>query len=261
MSTYFLILVIFSTFCDSKPNTVYNYVITKTWNGYDVTVGEEIYITFSIEEICGGPLEKRLQININAPFYNDPPIPSNNSTSVLEPTWGLWDYEVVELYFYGKDEEYMEIQLGPHGHHLVLYLKGYRNIIKKHLPLEYPLQTQIMSASGPGLSQGRRWLAEARIPGKYFPCSIFLHNAFAIHKSGLERTYLALYPTFPGEIKEPDFHYNILKIFQNFSFHQELNEECDKIIETSTGLKKKVPKFCLYFLTVLIAIKNIVCEF
>ena len=51
---------------------------------------------------------------------------------------GLWDYEVVEAFFLcSKTEQYLEIELGPHGHHLVLLLNGRKNIFKKCLPIKW----------------------------------------------------------------------------------------------------------------------------
>ena len=51
---------------------------------------------------------------------------------------------------------------------------------------------------------GNLWQGEAIIPGVYFPKEITKMNAYAIHGSGDERTYEALYPTTNGKYKEPD---------------------------------------------------------
>ena len=52
---------------------------------------------------------------------------------------GLWDYEVVEIFFLAsKNEEmYLELEFGPHGHHLGLLLHGRRNCLIHSFPITY----------------------------------------------------------------------------------------------------------------------------
>ena len=86
-------------------------------------------------------------LRINAPFYNDP-VPNksgddiNDSDSVDNRAFmGLWDYEVVEAFFLcSKTQQYLEIEVGPHGHHLVLLLNGRKNIIKECLPIKWDVR-------------------------------------------------------------------------------------------------------------------------
>ena len=81
---------------------------------------------------------------IDAPFYNDP-APSveeeqnpENQSRDNKSLMGLWDYEVVEGFFLSsKTQQYLEVEFGPHGHHLVLFLHGRKNIIKECIPIEY----------------------------------------------------------------------------------------------------------------------------
>ena len=50
----------------------------------------------------------------------------------------LYNYEVAEAFFLcKKSEQYVELEFGPHGEHLVLFLDGRRNDIMKMLPLNY----------------------------------------------------------------------------------------------------------------------------
>ena len=49
----------------------------------------------------------------------------------------------------------------------------------------------------------KTWSGEARIPLDYFPPDVSLFNAFAIHGSGEQRKYEALFEV-PGP--QPDFH-------------------------------------------------------
>ena len=89
-----------------------------------------------------------LHLTVEAPFYGDPPPPGPPG-----PCWGLWNHEVVELFLLGDDDRYLEIELSPHGHHLVLVLHGERNPIQRELPLDYAARI-----IAPG-----RWLGEARL--------------------------------------------------------------------------------------------------
>ncbi|OXA54265.1 hypothetical protein Fcan01_10867 [Folsomia candida] len=226
---------------------VNNYILTKTWNGVEnLPDGEEIYVSFWIEKQCDE--NSFLRIVTNAPFYNDPPIPTN---STLSPLWGLWEYEVVELYFYGRDENYMEIQLGPGGHYLILKLHGYRNITETHLPLEEDnFQVEFMTT--PENQNLTRWIGNVAIPGEYIPCDVYRHNAFAIHKSGSERRYVALYPVKEGEIEEPDFHY--LRPFKGFRFDEEINTRCKsgRKVRSGSGVNKANCMVLLFMFFVLI---------
>ena len=83
-------------------------------------------------------------MNVDAPFHDDPipRITDNNSTCTSSSHngafMGLWEYEVVEAFFLcSETKQYLEVELGPHGHHLVLLLDGRKNIIKSCLPLRW----------------------------------------------------------------------------------------------------------------------------
>ena len=86
-----------------------------------------------------------ITIAVDAPFYNDPkPTDANlshtgNSSGDSKGSFmGLWDYEVVEAFFLSSEtKQYLEVELGPHGHHLVLFLNGKKNIIKQCLPIKW----------------------------------------------------------------------------------------------------------------------------
>ena len=85
-----------------------------------------------------------ITIAVDAPFYNDPrPTDTNlshksSSGDSKGSFMGLWDYEVVEAFFLSSEtKQYLEVELGPHGHHLVLFLNGKKNIIKQCLPIKW----------------------------------------------------------------------------------------------------------------------------
>lgn len=137
-------------------------------------------------------MARGLRITVDAPYHGDPP-----PAGPPGPTDGLWDFEVVELFVVGAaDDEgrprYTEIELSPHGHHLVLELAGERNIVRRLLPLEYR-----------AVVDGKRWSGEAILEGRFLPPPPYRGNAFAIHGRGAGRRYLAATPV-PGE--RPDFH-------------------------------------------------------
>lgn len=56
-----------------------------------------------------------------------------------EAYYKLWEYEVVELFFYSsKDKLYLEVEFGPHGQHLGLLLKQpVHNCILHSFPIDY----------------------------------------------------------------------------------------------------------------------------
>jgi hypothetical protein len=99
---------------------------------------------------------------------------------------------VVELFLAGPGDRYLEIELGPGGHHLVLLLGGVRKVVQEQLPLDFHVQ----HANG-------RWSGRAWLPAGWLPEGPWRTNAYAIHGLGAERRYLAAFPV-PGEA--PDFH-------------------------------------------------------
>ena len=120
-----------------------------------------------------------LEIQVVAPFHADPPPPGPAGS-----LHGLWEYEVVELFLLGDREEYLEVELGPHGHYLALRLRGRRNIVRRDIALEH-------RATIEGSGEGARWTASARVPARWLPRGVHAANAYAIHGTGPERRYLA----------------------------------------------------------------------
>ena len=82
-----------------------------------------------------------LGIEIEAPFFDDPAPDSDPGKQ--QAFLGLWDYEVVEIFFLAssknekEDEMYLELEFGPHGHHLGLLLHGRRNCLIHSFPITY----------------------------------------------------------------------------------------------------------------------------
>eukprot|EP00794_Sanderia_malayensis_P007400 gene7401-8220_t len=134
-----------------------------------------------------------LDIEVEAPFFDDP-APNGKPG---QPFPQLWDYEVVEAFFLGEDDKYLEVELCPHGQHLVLLLNGRRNMLKDQLSLEYSSHID---------KEKKKWTGKARIPFSYFPVDVTKFNAYAIHGSGEMRIYEALYPADASKHDAPDFH-------------------------------------------------------
>lgn len=178
--------------------------IRTTWDSDDVDYNP-IHI-----ELCWNLNDDFLTANFSAPFYDDP-----ESANGLpgEPCAQLWDYEVVELFFLAEDERYLEVEVSPHGQHLVLLLNGRRNIIKDMLPMNFS------SSINP---RDKTWNGIAKIPLSYFPPNICKFNAYAIHGSGEKRVYEALFPVPKGKFDYPDFHR--LEYFTSFELSDLFSE-------------------------------------
>ncbi|MCW7754015.1 hypothetical protein OOT00_08450 [Desulfobotulus sp. H1] len=158
----------------------YGLDILNDWQGRNIPEKERGQIQFSIDS-------HGLSIWTDAPYFADPaPATPPGSTD------RLWEYEVVELFFVSDNGRYMEIEMGPHGHYLVLLLKGIRCLEKAHIPMEFQ-----------SVVKDKRWQGKARILLRYLPLPLMGANAFAIHGPAEQRRYLCAFPT-GGD--QPDFH-------------------------------------------------------
>lgn len=158
-----------------------DYTVWYTWDGQNIPKEEEVY--FSLELLENGDLD----IKIEAPFHDDP-APRGEKGSF----WGLWEYEVAEIFLVGEDGHYTELEFSPHGHYLTLRLDAPRSVIAKEEFLQY--QAKII---------GTRWKGHSIVPKKLLPFSIHRVNCFAIHGQDEDRRYLTHWPL-SGD--KPDFH-------------------------------------------------------
>lgn len=199
--TYVLSLVV-PWICDSVTARAIHIpvAITKTWNGSNID-HRPVRLVFA--QATGG-----IEIRVKAPFFNDPGNPGGQPG---EPFNGLWDYEVVEAFFLNDKNQYLEIELCPHGQHLVLLLKGYRDMFASQLPLNFTSS----------INNGN-WTGCAFVPASYFPPKVTKFNAYAIHGSGAGRVYETLYPASAKKHIEPDFHR--LEYFRAINFRTLLPE-------------------------------------
>ena len=154
--------------------------VAQTWKGEPLSREDTATLHLSWEG-------DDLVLRVEAPFADDPA-----PESPPGPVWGLWDYEVVELFLVGEKDRYTEIELGPHGHHLVLRLDGVRRIVERELAIDF----ETMRHDG-------QWTGTARVPRQLLPDPIQRLNAFAIRGTGRQRRFMA-WSAVPGDA--PDFH-------------------------------------------------------
>ena len=153
--------------------------IATSWDGEAAAPSEVATVT----------LHRRpegLLVGVRAPLHGDPVPPGEGST------WGLWEFEVVELFVLGADEHYTEVELGLHGHFLVLMLEGVRNVVARELPIPFQV-----------VREGSHWRGEAVVPWSLLPKEPWRGNAYAIHGVGEGRRYLVHHPL---DTSQPDFH-------------------------------------------------------
>lgn len=153
--------------------------IGHRWSGEPVPAEAVARIRWSLGDV--------LRVEVDAPFHDDP-APAGPPGSVD----ALWNHEVVELFLLGTGERYLEIELGPRGHYLVLQLAGVRQPTAMGLPIQFRATIH-----------GDRWQGVAEVPSELVPAGVHRFNAYRIHGQGDGRTYLAHAPT-KGDA--PDFH-------------------------------------------------------
>ena len=160
--------------------------VASIWDG---AAADQCEVATLRLESSGGDL----RVHVDAPYHDDP-----RPSGEPGPTPGLWNYEVVELFIAearsDTDIRYLEIELSPHGHHLVLRLQGIRRVVKEGLDLSFAADID---------SKARRWKGDALVPRSWLPPAPHRVNAFSMHGRGDARRYLAWSPV-PS--RQPDFH-------------------------------------------------------
>ncbi|XP_007895899.1 UPF0462 protein C4orf33 homolog isoform X2 [Callorhinchus milii] len=195
--------------------------ITNTWDSSPVC---HEGISLSLK-----PGDEGILFEVNGPFFNDPLAPPGEKG---KPFNQLWDYEVAEAFFLNSiSNQYLEVELCPHGQHLVLLLSGRRKVWQHELSLTYESSTN-----------GQKWEGRALIPWSYFPPAVNNFNAYAIHGSGAARVYEALYPVPKHEVmegQEPDFHR--LEYFKDFNLKSTMKEDWEQpnsdLWESASGIR------------------------
>jgi len=192
--------------------------VKNLWNGNNPSPQEATApVKFCLSSCSDGDL---VDVKIEAPFYDDPPPPSSTDSQCAKKGayYRLWDYEVVEIFFLSsKDNMYLEVEFGPHGHHLGLLLKSRQKCIKHSFPIDYTAKID---------KEKKLWYGHAKLPREYFPANMDKFNAYAIHGVEPHRVYRSLFPV-PGP--HADFHR--LEYFQDFGDGKLLVGQSNEISE------------------------------
>ena len=152
----------------------HNFTIAQTWEGVLVQPEDRVHVDIAIWN------NDRLQIEIIAPFYKKNASPTDEvKLQGQPPTWKLWEYDVVEIFFVCSNGNYIETEFGPHGHYLILELDAPRNIVRRDIICNY--KTKLF---------GSRWKGFAEIPLSVFPDNIEKINLFAIFGYSQQTEYI-----------------------------------------------------------------------
>lgn len=128
-----------------------------------------------------------LVFSVEAPWHEDPAPPG--APGVLD---GLWDYEVSELFIASSSGRYVEVEVGPWGHQLVLAFSEPRQRQADPLRLDW-LEV---------IRSGDRWRARGCVGRSLIPDGADRAAAFAM-RGVAPRRHLTSCPL-PGPT--PDFH-------------------------------------------------------
>lgn len=159
--------------------------IEWSWDGEPLPANERTFVSLRRQ----GAL---WHLEVDAPYFRDlpPGVPPGS-------TEGLWNHEVVEMFVVEErslddSPRYTEIELGPHGHFLILTFNDVRRRNAVVQPLTYRR----------GL-EGARWWGVLTVRESAMPASPYRVNAFAAHGAAGARSHSAYRPV-PG--LSPDFH-------------------------------------------------------
>ncbi len=158
---------------DAPAGTRWQLCTASSWDGTPAGDDEVATLALTLED-------DGLRVEVDAPFHGDPPPASSER---------LWEHEVVELMLLGDGDRYLEVELSPHGHALVLMLAGERNVVHRDLAMHHH-----------AVIDAGRWRGRAHIPRLWLPERTTRLNAYALHG---ERRYLCWRS--PGGAR-PDFH-------------------------------------------------------
>ncbi|XP_065261776.1 UPF0462 protein C4orf33 homolog [Emys orbicularis] len=187
------------------------YKITNTWDSIKV-MHEPVIIRFKAGD-------QGLIMEVNSLFFDDPSAPSGEPG---KPFDGLWDYEVVESFFLNSEtKDYLEVELCP-------IWKEVGDPTANDQPAFHRLPKGLDLIFKADINWNK-WNGTALIPWRYFPPGVDKMNSYAIHGSGIGRTYEALYPI-PREDIElgqgPNFHR--LEYFKRFSLKWIMGENWEQ---------------------------------
>jgi len=223
------LLALCGCFCLSfVENKALDLAIRHTWDS------GPIYHTPTHMALSWNKGDKFLTLHVKSQYFFDPPPPDVVSG---EPYPKLWNYEVAEVFFLAPNNKYLEVEVSPHGKYLLLLLNGRSHAIKQMLPMKYDAIISEAFSS---------WVGKAEIPLGYLPHNVSKLNAYAIHGTGEDRQYEALYPVPKGKFENPNFHR--LEYFKEFDVTDvvkdtsEIGKYWDSIERIITGRRKATTK-------------------
>jgi hypothetical protein len=147
--------------------------------------------------LVGSLLIARFSVRRSAEVYVNSALPKGESQ------WGLWDWDVVELFLSCGGQAsrlpYYEFQVSPLGQHLELEILEPRKKVNRDFRSGLRCSARV--------SPGKGWEGELSVSldrlGWKGDASTLVGNAFAIVGPPTERTYWSL---FLGPQQKPDFH-------------------------------------------------------
>ena len=125
---------------------------------------------------------------LEAPFYGDP-APSEADAAQL------WNFEVAELFLAGAGGQYTELELSPHGLHLLLRFEAPR--VRR--PENKPPSVEDLFVE----RAQDRWTARFLLPWALLPGDLDRACSFGLHGPPDRRRHLVA-ARLPGDV--PDFH-------------------------------------------------------
>ena len=206
--------------------------VASLWDGTKLPESEQVSVAVNVDVLPSK--EACLVIDVEAPFFNDAK-PASDAPLNLD---GLWNYEVVEVFIKGRHDKYIEIEMGPHGHYLILACDGYRQCFSRRIsPISYVAKIS-----------SDRWTAKMVCPIDLLPPPIeipgaeYSFNAYSIHnKPGVtdpqdhnDRVHAAVFVPLKaeGEYEIPDFHK--LELFDRFSTSLMSDAVCPTSLDASS---------------------------
>ncbi len=163
----------------SRRETRCELEVSSTWRGDALAEASIVHV--SLEH------QGDLIVEVDAPRWPEP-APGCAPGRVPE----LWRYSVAELFIWGGEDRYLELELGPSGHWWLLELETWRKRCREDLSCD-------VSVAG----RGARWSGRARLSAELLPARPWRLSACAIWGQGEQRWFAMSQPT-SGE--RPDFH-------------------------------------------------------
>lgn len=170
-------------------------VVDQLWDG--TSLDACFHATLMLVDRPGHGVEVRLC----APWHHDP-LPSAPPGRLD----GLWAFEVVELFLLGDDARYLEVEVGPGGHHLALAFAGERVRVEEDVPIHVVFEDASTwtdaTAAEVECWNARLFIAEEHLPPGWREGGRRC-NAYTIHGAPEARHYAVAFAL--GTV-QPDFH-------------------------------------------------------